>query len=146
MHPTHSTPKQRSAIPFFVAGMVLLLGFLLLTPANIFAQESGPTVRWQGMDPGMGDSVPFLEGAEVFYDDLKVSGGDVYAGDVVVYNGNAEVEGGGRIGGALFVYSGDIDIKGGGTVGGDVIAYGGYIKTHWSRSPFAFQRKHDHAV
>ncbi len=137
---THSTPRQRldsrlapflaKAIPLFVAGMVLTLGFLLFTPGHILAQESGPTMGWQSIGPGIGEGAPFLEGAEVFNDDLKVSGGDVYAGDVVVYNGNAEVEGGGRIAGALYVYSGNIDIKGGGTVGGDVIAYGGDVRIH----------------
>lgn len=144
MNQTHSTPPQRldvrlaphlaRAIPLFVVGMALILGFLLLAPASVLAQEGGPTVRWRSVNPSSGETMPFpmpsLDGAQVFYDDLKVSGGDVYEGDVVVYNGNAEVEGGGRIGGALFVYSGDIDIKGGGTVGGDVIAYGGDIKIH----------------
>ncbi len=61
--------------------MVLTLGFLLLIPTSLVAQESGPTVRWQSLAPAdRGGRMPFLEGAEVFNDDLKVSGGDVYDG------------------------------------------------------------------
>ena len=144
MYQPHLTSNQQKdaplgrrlvrAIPLWGVTLALLLGLLLLAPTGVLAQAGGPTVRWPSLPSNSGQAaplpMPFLEGAQVFYDDLKVSSGDVYEGDVVVYNGNAEVEGGGRIGGALFVYSGDIDIKGGGTVNGDVIAYGGDVEIH----------------
>lgn len=118
------------SISQLVAGMVLLAGFLILGTGGVFAQETNPTVDWRGVTPwaedGMVLPVPSLQEAEVFYDDLTVSSGDSYPGDVVVYNGDARVEGGGRIGGSLLVYSGEVSIQG--AVGGDVVAYGGDVK------------------
>ena len=119
---------RRTASLSLLIGLLLALG-LILSPSAVLAGEEGPTVRWHFSFPGGGDmdmdpaffAKPLPQDPTVFNDDLTVSGGEFFTGDVVVYGGDVKIEGGGGIGGDLYVYNGDVKIRGGGNVGGDVI-------------------------
>lgn len=71
-------------------------------------------------------AIPAVEG-RFLNDDLTISEGEIYDGDVVVYTGDVVVESGGAILGSLVVSSGDLTLESGSEVHGDVVAFSGDV-------------------
>jgi len=94
----------------------LSLAAVLATGAPVQAGDDAPRVR------------VVRPQHQVFNDDLVVTDGETFDGDVVVYNGDVTVEDGGRIAGSLVVYSGSIEIEQGGVVSGDLTAVSGDVQ------------------
>ena len=103
-----------------------ILAFAVVAAISIVAVFAPTWSASAAEDPPA--SLAFSPNAQILNDDLKIEEGDVYDGDVVVYDGDVEVREGGQIQGNLVVYSGDIKIQEGGEVAGDVSAFSGDIE------------------
>jgi cytoskeletal protein CcmA (bactofilin family) len=103
-----------------------LLAVLIVTALSLAA------VLATGAPVQAGDDAPRVRVVQpqhqVFNDDLVVTDGETFDGDVIVYNGDVTVEDGGRIAGSLIVYSGSIEIEQGGVVSGDLTAVSGDVQ------------------
>ncbi len=103
-----------------------ILAFAVVAAISILAVFAPSWSASAAEDPPA--SQAFAPNAQILNDDLKIEEGDIYEGDVVVYDGDVEVREGGQILGNLVVYSGDIKIQEGGEVAGDVSAFSGDIE------------------
>ena len=101
--------------------LLLLTGLIGYRPLAVLARGQEEQGRAQ-LPPR-----PVAEG-QFFYDDVTVSEGEIYRGDVVVYTGDVSVESGGAIHGNLVVSSGDLSLAADSEVHGDVVAFSGDVE------------------
>ncbi|BAM00401.1 MULTISPECIES: polymer-forming cytoskeletal protein [Caldilinea] len=103
---------HRQALSSFLA-VFITLAIFLATPVYAAAPQAS--------------DLPTVLQRQVFYDNLRVRGGQTVEGDVVVYQGNVTVEKEGAIRGDLVVYSGNVQVERGGVVNGNITALSGNV-------------------
>ncbi len=112
------------------AVLFLVFGSMAVASANDLSSRPAPKPpqpwHWsEGLPLGMATQWMGQSDSTVYYDDLTVESGEIYAGDIIVYSGDVRLEADSKISGGLVVYSGDIVMEPGALVEGDVIALSG---------------------
>ena len=111
-------PAYGAALPR-AAGFAAVLALLAaLVAAPVLAQSTGV--------PAQPKAPVALVPAQGLVEDLVVEPGDTFAGDAVVYSGDARV--GGTVDGNLVVRAGDVEIEPGAHVTGDVTVWSGDVE------------------
>lgn len=109
----------------FIASIVVVLLVVALFYQQSLAALAAGGAKVQQAPPAL-PAIPAMEG-RFLNDDLTISEGEIYDGDVVVYTGDVVVESGGAILGSLVVSSGDLTLESGSEVHGDVVAFSGDV-------------------